>query len=204
LCEASEKVSEAWWLGTRNLAFHNVTDDFQLWKETTMRKFRFAFVLAAAVLIGTAWLAANNVSAASQDNNIHLSAQAHQELAQARAATAKYHNVEQALADGYVQDSPDIPGEGFHYVKFSAVDCDFNPDEPEVLHYAFVPNENRLQLVGVEYAVPLACGAAPEGFTGDADEWEWEVGGPPLWSLNAWIWRNNPDGIFAPLNPLVP
>jgi len=169
-----------------------------------MRYFRFAFVLAAAVLIGTTGLAIHSVSAASQGNNAHFSPDTYRELARARAATAKYHNVEQAMADGYVQASPDIPGEGFHYVKFSALDCAFNPEEPEVLHYAFVPNENRLQLVGVEYAVPLACGAAPEGFTGDADEWDWEVGGPPVWSLNAWIWRDNPDGIFAHTNPLVP
>jgi len=169
-----------------------------------MRYFRVAFVLAAVVLIGTTGLAVRSVSAGSQGNSSYLSSDTHQELAWARAATAKYHNIEQALADGYVQASPDIPGEGFHYVKFSLVDCTFNPEEPEALHYAFAPNENRLQLVGVEYAVPLACGAAPEGFTGDADEWEWEVGGPPVWSLNAWIWGDNPDGIFADLNPLVP
>jgi len=168
-----------------------------------MRNFRFAFVIAAAVLIGTTWLAVRRVSAAS-GNSANLLPETRQELASARAATARYHNIEEALADGYVQASPDIPGEGFHYVNFSSVDCAFNSEEPEVLHYAFVPNENRLQLVGVEYVVPLACGPAPEGFTGDADEWEQEVGGPPVWSLNAWIWRNNPDGVFAPLNYLVP
>jgi len=58
--------------------------------------------------------------------------------------------------------------------------------------------------VGVEYAVPVSCGAAPEGFTGDADEWENETGSPRLWTLNAWIWRHNPNGIFASVNPLVP
>ncbi len=172
-----------------------------------MRNFRFAFVLAAAVvsiLIGTTWLAARSASAASQNRDNRLLADTYQELARAYAATAKYHNIDQALLDGYVQDSPDVPGEGFHFVKFSLVDCKFDPETPEVLHYAFGPNENRLQLVGVEYAVPFACGAAPEGFTGDADEWEAEVGGPPVWTLNAWIWRHNPNGIFASVNPLVP
>jgi hypothetical protein len=174
-----------------------------------MRNFRFAFVFAAAavsILIGTTWLAARGVPAApqDQDNDGRLSSTTYQELARARAATAKYHNIEQALLDGYVEASPDIPGEGFHYVKFPLLDCEFNPETPEILHYAFVPNEHRLQLVGVEYATPLTCGAPPEGFTGDADEWEQEVGGPPLWTLNAWIWRNNPAGIFAETNPLVP
>jgi hypothetical protein len=172
-----------------------------------MRNFRFALVLAASgccILIGTAWLAVRSASAASKGNNDDLSAATHQELARARSATAKYHNIEQALADGYIPDSPDIPGEGFHYVKFPLIDCTFDPEEPEILHYVPAPNEKHLELVGVEYAAPLACGAPPEGFTGDADEWENEVGGPPVWSLNAWIWRNNPEGIFASLNPLVP
>jgi hypothetical protein len=173
-----------------------------------MRNFRFAFVLAAAavsVLIGTTWLAVRSASAASQNSDSRLLADTYQELARAYAATAKYHNVEQALLDGYVQASPDIPGEGFHFVKPSLVDCKFDPEAPELLHYAFVKNENRLRLVGVEYAVPIACGAAaPEGFTGDADEWENEVGSPRLWTLNAWIWLHNPNGIFASVNPLVP
>jgi hypothetical protein len=172
-----------------------------------MRNFRFAFVLAAAavsILIGTTLLAVRSASAASQNTDTRLLPETYQELARAYAATAKYHDIEQALLDGYVQASPDIPGEGFHFVKPSLVDCKFEPEAPEVLHYAFVPKENRLQLVGVEYVVPLACGAAPEGFTGDADEWEHEVGGPPVWSLNVWIWLHNPNGIFAPLNPLVP
>jgi hypothetical protein len=172
-----------------------------------MRNFRFAFVLAAAavsMLIGTTCLAVRSASAASQNSDNRLLADTYQELARAYAATAKYHNIEQALLDGYVQASPDIPGEGFHFVKSSLVDCKFDPETPEALLYAFVPNENRLRLVGVEYAVPLACGAAPEGFTGDADEWEHEAGGPPLWTLNAWIWLHNPNGIFASVNPLVP
>src|SRR5262249_41862462 len=151
------------------------------------------------ILIGTTWLAVRSASAASQNSDTRLLADTYQELARAYAATAKYHNIDQALLDGYVQASPDIPGEGFHFVKPSLVDCKFDPETPELLHCACGPDEGRLQLVGVEYAVPLACGAAaPEGFTGDADEWENEPGSPRLWTLNAWIWRHNPNGIFAP------
>jgi hypothetical protein len=170
-----------------------------------MRNSRFAFVaVAVSILIGTTWLPVRSAIAASQNSDNRLLADTYQELARAYAATAKYHNVEQALLDGYVQSSPDIPGEGFHFVKRSLIDCQFDPETPEILHYAFIPNENRLRLVGVEYAVPLACGAAPEGFTGDADEWEHEAGGPPLWTLNVWIWLHNPNGIFASVNPRVP
>jgi hypothetical protein len=44
---------------------------------------------------------------------------------------------------------------------------------------------------------------APPGFTGDADVWQSEP--PfPVWVVNAWIWLENPDGIFTFLNPRVP
>jgi hypothetical protein len=43
----------------------------------------------------------------------------------------------------------------------------------------------------------------PEGFTGSRDAWainqEYS-----LWTLHVWVWKENPDGIFAPFNPKVP
>jgi hypothetical protein len=74
-----------------------------------------------------------------------------------------------ALADGYVQEVY-APGEGFEFINFALVDCVFDPEQPEVLHY--IPSGNGLRLVGVEYVVPIACTAAPpEGFAGDDDAW---------------------------------
>jgi hypothetical protein len=133
-----------------------------------------------------------------------LSAATNEELAQARAATAKYHDVNQAIADGYVNVNDYEPGEGLHYVKFPLIDGTFSPDEPEVLLYAPVPNENRLELVAVEYAIPLPLSAsAPEGFTGDADDWRQnqEIG---IWEMTAWVWLHNSNGMFAHTNPRVP
>jgi hypothetical protein len=126
-----------------------------------------------------------------------VGAAALQEVAAARNATAKYHDVEQALADGYVQASPFIPGEGIHYVKASLIDCTFDAEHPEALLY--VPSGEGLRLVGVEYAVRNTCTATPpEGFTGDADEWEGpNAEGRPIWALVAWLWLGNPNGVFA-------
>jgi hypothetical protein len=131
-----------------------------------------------------------------------VSAAANQELAAARRATAKYHDFQQAVDDGFVEAPVGcIPGEGIHYrapdeFPNTELDCVFDPEDPEVLHYAPKPN-GELQLIGVEYLVPVACGAAPpEGFSGDADEWELEIGGT-VWALNAWIWQGVPDGVFA-------
>jgi len=132
-----------------------------------------------------------------------LSAATLEELAEARAATAKYHDVEQALADGYVQKGFRA-GEGFHFVKASLMDCTFDLAHPEALLY--IPSGDGLRLVGVEYSVLSACtSTAPEGFAGDADEWEPNAEGRPVWGLVAWLWLGNPNGVFAePPNPTIP
>ena len=124
------------------------------------------------------------------------------ELALARRGTAKYHDIANALADGYVDGNLYTPGEGYHYINSLLVDGHFDPAQPEVLLYAARPGEDGLRLVAVEYVSP-ATFPVPEGFTGDDDVWELEE--PfPIWVVNAWIWLNNPNGTFTFLNPRVP
>ena len=173
-----------------------------------MKNFRLAFILAAvaAVLVGGIPLTVHHSSAAtmvvSSDN---LSAATNQQLAQARRGTAKYHDISQAEADGYVSINIYEGGEGLHYVNFGLVDGIFDPEHPEVLLYAPVPHENRMALVAVEYVVPVSLSTgAPAGFAGDADVWRQDSEGLGLWELNAWIWLNNKDGIFAFKNARVP
>jgi hypothetical protein len=61
-----------------------------------------------------------------------------------------------------------------------------------------------MKLVAVEYAVPLTLTTTPpEGFAGKADAW-FADDRFQLWTLHAWIWRDNPDGIFNPTNRRVP
>ena len=143
-------------------------------------------------------------TAPASESEEKLPAAARAELAQARAATAKYHDVAVALADGYVKRGYG-PGEGFHFVKASLIDCTFDPEHPEALLY--VPSGEGLRLVGAEYSVLNSCTAtAPEGFTGDADEWEGPFAeGRPIWALVAWLWLGNPNGVFAePPHPHIP
>lgn len=128
----------------------------------------------------------------------------HYELAQVRAATARYHDVDQARADGYVDIDVFIPNMGFHYLKPDLLDDTFELTRPELLVYA--PQGDGLRLVAVEYAVPVDLddpAPAPEGFTGDMDVWAINAAFS-LWTLHAWIWQDNPDGVFAPFNPRVP
>jgi len=173
-----------------------------------MTSFRLplSFIAVCCLLIGSIPLTVHSTSAftavATPDN---LSAATNQQLAQARRATAKYHDIEEAEADGYVNINVYESGEGLHYVNFSLVDANFDPEHPEVLLYAPAPHENRMELVGVEYVIPLSLSSgAPAGFTGDADVWRENSEGLGLWELNAWIWRHNSNGIFAFHNPRVP
>jgi len=169
-----------------------------------MKHLRKSYILAiCCLIIGGAQVTTLKITAATVVKN-DLSAATLDELAIARAATAKYHDVARAEADGYINVNDYESGEGFHFVKPPLIDATFNPDEPEVLLYAPVPNENRLALVAVEYAVPLALSAdPPAGFSGDADQWRRneEIG---VWELTAWVWLHNSNGMFAHTNPRVP
>jgi len=170
-----------------------------------MKTFRKSYILigVCSLLIGSANITPPKTTAATLVVD-DLGAATLQELAAARAATAKYHDVDRAIADGYINVNDYEPGEGFHYVKPPLIDGTFSPDEPEVLLYAPVPNENRLALVAVEYAVPLALTPTPPpGFSGDADVWRRneEIG---VWELTAWVWLHNSNGMFTHTNPRVP
>ena len=173
-----------------------------------MKSFRLSlgFIAVCCLLLGSFPFTVQSTSAltvaATPDN---LSAATNQQLAQARRATARYHDIAQAEADGYVNINIYEGGEGLHYVNFGLVDATFDPAHPEVLLYAPVPHENRMELVAVEYVVPLSLSSGPPaGFAGDADVWRENSEGLGLWELNAWIWLNNSNGIFAFKNPRVP
>ena len=131
------------------------------------------------------------------------------ELQQAKIATARYNNLENAIADGYVDINIVVPGMGHHYLKVENLNETFEIDKPEILVYSPHPVTGKMRLVAVEYAVPVILSAnAPDGFTGAFDEWGVFEGDPTipddnLWTLHAWVWEYNPDGVFAPMNPDV-
>jgi hypothetical protein len=141
--------------------------------------------------------------AAAQNGNAGLTPATHRELAAARSGTAKYHDIEQAKADGYVDIGLYEAHEGLHLVNVSLIDGIFDPAHPEILLYAPVPGEDRWQLVAVEYVVPLNE-PRPAGFTGNADRWREDTENFGLWELTVWVWEHNPQGMFADTNPRVP
>ena len=129
-----------------------------------------------------------------------LSKQTSWELQQARAATARYRDIKNAIKDGYSNINVDVPNMGHHFMKTSLVDATFDIRHPEILVYNGLDTGNP-ELVAVEYAVPLTL-PLPEGFTGSDDVWN-GTSGFPFWLVHAWVWKFNPDGVFNWTNPSV-
>jgi hypothetical protein len=156
--------------------------------------------IAPLIEIPTVGSQAGNSEANVISNYTGLSDQTIWELQQARAATAKYRNIENAIRDGYADISVDVEHMGHHFMKTSIVDAAFDIRQPEILVYN--KNDNGEQeLVAVEYAIPLS-NPLPEGFSGSNDVWDGNSGFP-FWLLHAWVWSYNPDGVFTPTNPRV-
>jgi hypothetical protein len=125
------------------------------------------------------------------------------QLDEVRNATARYLDVDVAVHAGYRDIGLFVPNMGWHYMKDKLVDARFDPTQPELLEYADDPCGGKRKLVAVEYAVPLSLSKkAPLGFVGRADEWDANQQFQ-LWTLHAWVFEFNPDGVFAPMNPRV-
>ena len=154
----------------------------------------------AATATGSADVSANAHAHVVPANNEPLP---HKDLANARRATARYQDFLQAIKDGYVDIGVVLPNMGRHLLKEALVDATFDAERPEVLVY-MEDLGGRMKLVAVEYAVPLnLTSTAPEGFPGGADVW-FPDERFQLWTLHAWVFRENPDGIFHATNRRVP
>jgi hypothetical protein len=137
-----------------------------------------------------------------------------------RAATAGYHDLAAAEADGYglftdaagiaCIDKPGEGGMGVHYVKGSIVtDGAVDARTPEALVYEPQPN-GRLRLVAVEYVVFQDAWDAkhddpPELFGEDFEPMDAtnRYGLDPFYELHVWLWKFNPEGLFEDWNPRV-
>jgi hypothetical protein len=136
------------------------------------------------------------------------------ELQAVRAAVARFHSVDEALAAGYVQASPceqtDAGGMGIHFINPPLFAPGFDPATPEILLYA--PRaDGSLELVGVEYWQADAdqdlgtSGDRPSlfgrGFDGPMAG---HAPGMPIhYDLHVWVVERNPAGVFAQWNPSV-
>lgn len=128
-------------------------------------------------------------------------------LAGVREATSKFQQFEAAAPAGWGQPvldcmvNPGVGAMGQHYINVDVMN-ELAPEEyaPELLVYE--PQKNgRMRLVAVEWAVPIdAWGSEPPALHGIEFHQNTNLG---LWVLHAWIWKNNPAGMFADWNPNV-
>lgn len=160
--------------------------------------------LAVAALLGTVSAVAARPSGAS--------------VADVRAATARFHDIDVAKAAGYGafyvctdNEAPGVGAMGQHYVRGDLVgDPAIDPLNPEALIYEPQP-DGGWRLVGVEYVVlqadwhaafgdatptvlglPLKAVGAPNRY-----------GLPPFYQRHVWLWDHNPSGTFEDWNPKV-
>lgn len=181
---------------------------------------------AAVLLCGVVVLISMPVLAAERPD------QTAAQIAAIRAATAKYHDVEKAKADGYQQVSLMVPNMGHHFLNKDIKGFDL--EKPHILLYVKSKDE-RWQLVGVEWGFPkgsrppkgqipfkkpqwsvhkAACHFkdASEIFMADKDKCpakspdtgaEFAFWHPDLETLHVWAWHLNPRGPFAALNLML-
>ena len=139
----------------------------------------------------------------------------------AKSSTARYHDIEQAQAAGYVAKVVDLAGieciestdgsgaMGVHMLNPALLFDDGKIDaaNPELLVYE-PRNDGTMKLVALEYLVfqsDWQGGGKPALFGKEFDEIKAgnRYGIPPSWALHAWIWKPNPSGMLHAWNPRV-
>lgn len=138
------------------------------------------------------------------------------DIAAVRQVTDRFHDVNAAIAAGYVPfytctEQPGVGTMGQHYVKLSLVgDPAVDPLNPEALVYA-PTRAGGLRLVAVEYVTfaadwHTAFGAANPTVLGQPMLFRAagnRYGLPDFYERHAWLWQGNPAGTFADWNPNI-
>jgi hypothetical protein len=186
-------------------------------------------VLAVAVVALIPAVASAEEEASGHDHSAHAAGLG-PELAQLRAVTARFHRVEEAMAAGYELGwasgvngagpriilgcvanvaNPAAGAMGYHYFQPELMDdLAVDPLEPEVLVYESTPDGGR-KLVAVEWVV-RGPNTNPPGLEEDDPpptvlgmDMHILVPAVGFYIKHAWVWKNNPAGMFADWNPEV-
>lgn len=141
-----------------------------------------------------------------------LLAGGNRDLAVIKRATADFHQTEAAQAAGYdlvpgldhCFENPGVGAMGYHYIDTDLLDLELKVDQPEAMVYAPGPN-GQLKLAAVEYIVPAepwddAGNTEPPALLDRHLHLNAELG---VYVLHAWVWQNNPSGVFEDWNPRV-
>jgi hypothetical protein len=192
-----------------------------------MQRWKLFLGLGLAVLVVTgaalipAIASAEEEEATPHDHGAQADVTLLDDLAQVRRVTARFHMVEEAIAAGYelgwvngsgvriitgCVSNPTAGAMGYHFFNAGLMaDNAVDPLEPEVLVYASAP-DGGLKLVAVEWVVrgpntnPPGVPTAPSVLGMPMHILVPAVG---FWIHHAWIWKDNPAGMFADFNPEV-
>ena len=197
-------------------------------RKRSKERFSWKLVLGiglALVVAGVALIP--SVASAKRDADVHDHA-AHvaglqDELAQVRRVTARFHRVEAAIEAGYTLgwingsglriltgcvSHPTAGAMGYHYFNADLMaDNAVDALEPEALVYAPAA-DGGLKLVAVEWVV-RGPGSNPPGVSAPPSVLGMQMHilvpppGPGFYLMHAWVWANNPSGMFADWNPEV-
>jgi hypothetical protein len=145
------------------------------------------------------------------------------ELQRVRAALEKYQDPLLAVHDGYLSTvgcinfpREALPGHepypkgamGVHFLNPGLISPVLDPMKPQILLYE--PDAGgKLHLTGAEWLVPLAIAKGRPKMFGHEFLGPME-GHEPVqpkeakhYDLHVWLFKNNPEGMFAPTNPAV-
>jgi hypothetical protein len=134
-----------------------------------------------------------------------------------RAATARYLDINVAIAEGFVAATPCVSGPdagamGVHFVLPARIKAGvLNAEQPEALIYEPMVN-GAMRLVGVEFVMLESVWAAknPAGSVPALDgnllnfvEAPNRYGLPAFYEIHVWAWEQNPRGSYADWNTQV-
>jgi hypothetical protein len=162
--------------------------------------------IAAAAVVAALWGAFQPVSAEE------LSAEAKAQLEALKAAMEPFKDPVFAVRSGYFSTLGCVYYEsgamGVHFLNPALIGPEVDPLKPQLLVYE--PDGDKLKLVAVEWLVPLATGVKERPVLfGHPFDGPMEGHEPLLpkelhhYDLHAWLFKDNPKGIFHPVNPEV-
>ena len=151
-----------------------------------MKRSMFGALVALAFAIGM--VAVSTTSTAGADSG-------RLNLSNLRHATARFHDLDKTMASGRVDLHLCVDHMGQHFANpqtFS--DGVLDPLNPEAMVYS-QNDKGKLRLVAVEWVsdTPGMVMNIPLHFNPAVN----------LWVLHAWLYSQNPNGMFADMNPRI-
>ena len=124
------------------------------------------------------------------------------------AATRPFQSLDAAVAAGYAATVPNClvhehhGAMGYHHTNPKFMDAMVDVSKPEILLYERLES-GEYRLNGVEFIVPYRAwprDSTPPRVLGQVMLQEENL---QFWYLHVWVWKPNPDGMFANFHPQV-